>query len=70
MKDRFWPHADMFAERVNLATRRPNGRVLQLDGQAPQYAARAAGVMLALRWNTLSGSYCALMRCSRSYLSP
>jgi len=29
----------------------------------------AAGLMFALRWNTLSGSYSALMRASRWYLS-
>ena len=39
-----------------------------LSRQAP-FGRRQAGQMLALRWNTLSGSYSALILASRSYLA-
>ena len=57
------PDDDSCTDVVALAIVRSH-----LSRQAP-FGRRQAGRMLALRWNTLSGSYSALILASRSYLA-
>ena len=51
------------------AAARPGRSALPGQGLFPPPPRDQAGVMLAFRWNMLSGSYSALIRASRSYLA-
>src|SRR6202035_3857302 len=55
--------------RIHASPTRRASSVMRRDSEAAHGYGVLAGLMLALRWNTLSGSYSALMRERRSYLA-